>query len=33
LEGTFTIQGALGEGTRIRVSVPTENKGKRGQGA
>jgi len=33
MEGTFTIQGAPGEGTRIRVSVPTENRGERGQGA
>jgi PAS domain S-box-containing protein len=32
MEGTFTIQGAPGEGTRIRVSVPTESRGERGQG-
>jgi PAS domain S-box-containing protein len=30
MEGTFTIQGTLGEGTKIRVSVPTE---KRGEGS
>jgi PAS domain S-box-containing protein len=33
MEGTFTIQGAPGKGTKIRVSVPTENRGERGQGA
>ena len=28
MEGTFTIQGAPGRGTKIRVSVPTENREK-----
>ncbi len=29
MEGTFTIQGAPGEGTKVRVSVPTQTRGEK----